>query len=220
MKKRLTVILLSISLAAISLNGCGKAERRADKDIARKWENESAVHGEVSKVTEDTITIKVAESGMAPTADLQLTGEEQEITVTKDTLIQRRNMRGMPENGDAPKPSDGGQGTEHGEAPAKPDGEQGTENGEAPAKPDGGQGMEEGEMPQMPEGEAPAGEIPDRVDHSEEITVSDISVGDIVMVMFTDDNHAAEITVMPSMGSGEKGEAPKSEEVNQAGTTV
>ena len=205
MKKRLTVILLSISLAAISLNGCGKAERRADKDIARKWENESAVHGEVSKVTEDTITIKVAESDMAPTADLQLTGEEQEITVTKDTLIQRRNMRGMPENGDAPKLSDGGQGTEHGEAPAKPDGEQ---------------GMEEGEMPQMPEGEAPAGEIPDRGDNSEEITVSDISVGDIVMVMFTDDNHAAEITVMPSMGSGEKGEAPKSEEVNQAGTTV
>ena len=191
MKNKIAVILLSVSMAAISLNGCGKSDKQAEKNLAREWENENAVHGEVSKVTEDTVIIKVADGNMASMADSELTGEEQEITVTKDTVIRRRNMVGMPENGDAPQPPAG-------EAP---------ENGDAPQPPDSRQGTEDGKMP-------------DREESSEEITISDISVGDIVMVTFADNNNAAEITVMPSKRDGEKSETPKSKESDQRDTTV
>ena len=205
MKNKLAVILLSVSMAVISLNGCGKSDKQEEKNITREWKNENAVHGEVSKVTEDTIIIKVADGNMASMADSELTGEEQEITVTKDTVIRRRNMRGMPENGDVPQP---------------PDGREGTEDSEMPEKPDSRQEMKEGEMPSEPDGKAPAGEMPDKEESSEEITISDISVGDIVMVIFTDDNSAAEITVMPSKKDGEKSEPSKSKESEQKDTTV
>ena len=62
--------------------------------------------------------------------------------------------------------------------------------------------------------------MPDREESSEEITISDISVGDIVMVTFADNNNAAEITVMPSKRDGEKSETPKSKESDQRDTTV
>lgn len=45
MKKKIAVILLSVSMAVISLNGCGKSDKKAEKDIAREWENEDAVQG-------------------------------------------------------------------------------------------------------------------------------------------------------------------------------
>ena len=57
--------------------------------------------------------------GEAPSM-LDLTGEEQEITVTDSTVITKQSMGG-------------GQGAPGGEAPEKPDGD----NGEAPEKPDG-----------------------------------------------------------------------------------
>ncbi len=220
MKNKLAVILLSVSMAVISLNGCGKSDKQEDKNITREWENENAVHGEVSKVTEDTIIIKVADGNMASMADSELTGEEQEITVTKDTVIRRTNMRGLPENGDVPQTPDGRQGIEDSEMPEKPDSRQGIEDSEMPEKPDSRQEMKEGEMPSEPDGKAPAGEMPDKEESSEEITISDISVGDIVMVIFTDDNSAAEITVMPSKRDGEKSEPSKSKESEQKDTTV
>lgn len=191
MKNKIAVILLSVSMAAISLNGCGKSDKQAEKNLAREWENENAVHGEVSKVTEDTVIIKVADGNMASMADWELTGEEQEITVTKDSVIRRRNMVGMPEKGDAPQPPAG-------EAPEK---------GDVPQPPDSRQGTEDGKMP-------------DREESSEEITISDISVGDIVMVTFADNNNAAEITLMPSKRGGEKSETPKSKEADQKDTTI
>lgn len=220
MKKKIAVILLSVSMAVISLNGCGKSDKKADKKIAREWENEDAVHGEVSKVTEDTVIIKVADGNMAPMADMELTGEEQEITVTEDTVIRRRSMRGMPGNGDGSQPPNSQQGTEDGEMPEKPNSQQGTEDGEMPEKPDSRQGTEDGEMPPGPKGEAPAGEMSDMEERSEEITISDISVGDIVMVIFTDNNSAAEITVMSSKGDSDRSEDPKSKESDQKDTTV
>ena len=205
MKNKIAVILLSVSMAAISLNGCGKSDKQAEKNLAREWENENAVHGVVSKVTEDTVIIKVADGNMASMADLELTGEEQEITVTKDSVIRRRNMVGMPENGDAPQPP-AGEMPENGDAPQPPVGEA-AENGDVPQPPDSRQGMEDGKMP-------------DREESSEEITISDISVGDIVMVTFADNNNAAEITLMPSKRGGEKSETPKSKESDQKDTTI
>lgn len=205
MKKKIAVILLSVSMAVISLNGCGKSDKKAKKDIAREWENEDAVHGEVSEVSEDTVIIKVADGNMDSTAGLESTGEEQEITVTKDTVIKRRNMRGMPENGDVSQ---------------QPDSRPGTENGGMPEQPDSRQGMEERGMPSGWEGEVPAGEMPDREESSEEITISDISVGDMVMVTFTDNNSAAEITVLPSKGDGDRNGTPKSKGSDQRDSTV
>ena len=60
-----------------------------------------------------------APDGEAPSM-LNLTGEEQEITVTDSTVITKQSMGG-------------GQGAPGGEAPEKPDGD----NGETPEKPDG-----------------------------------------------------------------------------------
>ena len=60
-----------------------------------------------------------APDGEAPSM-LDLTGEEQEITVTDSTVITKQSMGG-------------GQGAPGGEAPEKPDGD----NGETPEKPDG-----------------------------------------------------------------------------------
>lgn len=126
----------------------------------------------------------------------------------------------MPGNGDGLQPPNSQQGTEDGEMPEKPNSQQGTEDGEMPEKPDSRQGTEDGEMPPGPKGEVPAGEMSDMEERSEEITISDISVGDIVRVIFTDNNSAAEITVMSSKGDSDRSEDPKSKESDQKDTTV
>ena len=122
------------------------AEKKND-DTEQTKENE--VLGEVKSVEDGKITIAVgtrkemgqpgeqpqggendeapdgngdgqgAPDGEAPSM-LDLTGEEQEITVTDSTVITKQTMGG-------------GQGAPGGEAPEKPDGD----NGEAPEKPDG-----------------------------------------------------------------------------------
>ena len=184
MKRKVAVILLSAALAAAMLVGCGKSDREPKEKISHGWEEEDAVYGEVSKTLEDLITIKVGtrkeieqpkegaakkpeqnQAGEKPSM-LDLTGEEQVIKVTEETVLKRQTMSGLPGNGPAPQ---------------KPDGEPGEGSGEMPEKPDG-------EPPQEPG----AGQE----NSSEEIAVSDISEGDIIMVTFTDDKKAAEITVL------------------------
>lgn len=92
--KRFAVILLSAALMVSSLSGCGGADKRTGKSMAGELENENAVRGEVSKVTEDSITIKVKQG---KGTQEESTGEEQEIAITKDTVIKRQNFGGgMP----------------------------------------------------------------------------------------------------------------------------
>lgn len=190
MKKKVAAILLSVILGVSLLDGCGNTDKGLKNNASQEQENEDAVYGEVSKITEDTITIKVGTmkameqpQGEAPekpqgmSSMLDLTGEEQEIMITEDTTVKRQSMGGM---GQVP----GG-----GEMPEKPEGQQGAGNKQAPEKPDG-------EMPEKPEGQNP-----DMENSSEEITASDISEGDTVMVTFAEDGSAAEITVMSAMGS-------------------
>ena len=113
--------------------------------------------------------------GEAPSV-LDLTGEEQEITVTDSTVITKQSM------GD-------GQGTPGGEAPEKPDGD----NGEAPEKPDG-------------EASDGNGQAPDGTGQTEEITLDDIKEGDVVAITLDDDGNAATITVQSmEMGGGQRG---------------
>ena len=129
-----------------------------------------------------------APDGEAPSM-LDLTGEEQEITVTDSTVITKQTMGG-------------GQGAPGGEAPEKPDGEasdsDNTES-EAPEKP-------EGEAPDG-NGQAPDGQgAPDGAGQTEEITLDDIKEGDVVAITLDDDGNAATITVQSmDMGGGQGG---------------
>ena len=69
-----------------------------------------------------------APDGEAPSM-LDLTGEEQEITVTDSTVITKQSMgggQGVP-GGEAPEKSDG----DNGEAPEKPDGDNADDNADA-----------------------------------------------------------------------------------------
>ena len=80
-----------------------------------------------------------APDGEAPSM-LDLTGEEQEITVTDSTVITKQSMRG-------------GQGASGGEAPEKPDGEVPDSNGQAP---DGAGQTEEITLDNIKEGDVVA----------------------------------------------------------------
>lgn len=118
--------------------------------------------------------------GEAPSM-LDLTGEEQEITVTDSTVITKQTMGG-------------GQGAPGGEAPEKPDGENAGDNADS-------------EAPEKPDGEASDGQgAPDGAGQTEEITLDDIKEGDVVAITLDDDGNAATITVQSmEMGGGRGG---------------
>lgn len=169
-----------------------------DTAEASDTEESNEILGEVKSVEDGKITIAVGTreemgqpgeqpqgggdgeapekpDGEAPSV-LDLTGEEQEITVTDSTVITKQSM------GD-------GQGTPGGEAPEKPDGD----NGEAPEKPDG-------------EASDGNGQAPDGAGQTEEITLDDIKQGDVVAITLDDDGNAATITVQSmEMGGGQGG---------------
>ena len=113
---------------------------------------------------------------------LDLTGEEQEITVTDSTVITKQCMCG-------------GQGAPGGEALEKPDGESSDSDNT------------DSEAPEKPEGEAPDGQgAPDGAGQTEEITLDDIKEGDVVAITLDDDGNAATITVQSmDMGGGQGG---------------
>jgi hypothetical protein len=141
-----------------------------------------------------------APDGEAPSM-LDLTGEEQEITVTDSTIITKQTM-------------DGGQGASDGNTPEKPE----KDSGETSEKPDedsaddstsaksddiSTDNSDSKEAPEKPDGEATdesgAGQ-------SEEITLDDIKEGDIVSITLDDDGNAATITVQSmEMGGGQGG---------------
>lgn len=122
-----------------------------------------------------------APDGEAPSM-LDLTGEEQEITVTDSTVITKQTMGG-------------GQGAPGGEALEKPDGESSDSDNT------------DSEAPEKPEGEAPDGQgAPDSAGQTEEITLDDIKEGDVVAITLDDDGNAATITVQSmDMGGGQGG---------------
>ena len=144
-----------------------------------------------------------APDGEAPSM-LDLTGEEQEITVTDSTVITKQSMGG-------------GQGAPGGEAPEKPDGD----NGETPDASDDSESSDaektekasdsdntDSEATKKPEGEAPDGngQAPDGADQTEEIILDDIKEGDVVAITLDDDGNAATITVQSmDMGGGQGG---------------
>ena len=115
---------------------------------------------------------------------LDMTGEEQTITVTADTVITKQ-AGGMLPGGDG----------QNSEAPEKPEGDEqsaDSSDGEAPEKPDG-----DAQDGGAPEGNGQSGE-------AEEISLSDIQEGDTISVTLDEDGNAASITVM-SMEMGGQG---------------
>ena len=130
--------------------------------------------------------------GEAPSM-LDLTGEEQEITVTDSTVITKQSMGG-------------GQGASGGEAPEKPDGDNADDN--ADAKPEDTDDSEKTDASdsEKPDGEAPDGngQAPDGAGQTEEITLDNIKEGDVVAITLDDDGNAATITVQSmDMGGGQ-----------------
>ena len=123
------------------------------------------------------------QDGEAPSM-LDLTGEEQTITITADTVITKQ-AGGMQPGGDG----------QNSDAPEKPEGD------------DQSADSSDGEAPEKPDGDARDGGAPEENGQSaeaEEISLSDIQEGDTVSVTLDEDGNAASITVM-SMEMGGQG---------------
>lgn len=170
---------------------------------------ENVVLGEVKSVSDSEITIAVGtmkemgqpggdgqnggvpdgngQGGEAPSM-LDLTGEEQTITITADTVITKQ-AGGMQPGGDG----------QNGGAPEKPegDGQNSDSSDGASDSQDAADDNQESENTDSQDGEEP--EKPDGNGQSaeaEEISLSDIQEGDIVSITLDEDENAASITVM------------------------
>lgn len=179
---------------------------------------ENMVLGEVKSVSDSEITIAVGtmkemgqpggdgqnggvpdgngQGGEAPSM-LDLTGEEQTITITADTVITKQ-AGGMQPGGDG----------QNGGAPEKPegDGQNSDSSDGASDSQDAADDNQESENTDSQDGEEP--EKPDGNGQSaeaEEISLSDIQEGDIVSITLDEDGNAASITVM-SMEMGGQGQ--------------
>lgn len=179
---------------------------------------ENVVLGEVKSVSDSEITIEVGtmkemgqpggdgQNGGAPDGNgqggeapsmLDLTGEEQTITITADTVITKQ-AGGMQPGGDG----------QNGGAPEKPegDGQSSDSSDGASDSQDAADDNQESENTDSQDGEEP--EKPDGNGQSaeaEEISLSDIQEGDIVSITLDEDGNAASITVM-SMEMGGQGQ--------------
>ena len=170
---------------------------------------EKMVLGEVKSVSDSEITIAVGtmkemgqpggdgQNGGAPDGNgqggeapsmLDLTGEEQTITITADTVITKQ-AGGMQPGGDG----------QNGGAPEKPegDGQSSDSSDGASDSQDAADDNQESENTDSQDGEEP--EKPDGNGQSaeaEEISLSDIQEGDIVSITLDEDGNAASITIM------------------------
>ena len=109
MKKKYLIIMLGLVLSFSTLSGCGN-NTATDTEVSTEAEESDTLYGEVSSVSDDSITIEVG-TYSSDDGTLTLSGEEKTITVTDDTTISRQGMGGAPGNGEVP---------ENGEAPEMP----------------------------------------------------------------------------------------------------
>ena len=178
-----------------------EAANEAAEDTDKKDETSDTKEDTAENLDKDSVKDNQgAPDGEAPSM-LDLTGEEQEITVTDSTIITKQTM-------------DGGQGAPDGNAPEKPE----KDSGETSEKPDedsaddstsaksedtSTDNSDSKEAPEKPDGEAPD---ESGAGLSEEITLDDIKEGDIVSITLDDDGNAATITVQSmEMGGGQGG---------------
>ena len=170
---------------------------------------ENVVLGEVKSVSDSEITIAVGtmkemdqpcgdgQNGGAPDENgqggeapsmLDLTGEEQTITITADTVITKQASGMQPggdgQNGGAPeKPEGDGQNSDSSDGAS--DSQDAADDNQESENTD----SQDGEEPEKPDGNGQSAE-------AEEISLSDIQEGDIVSITLDEDGNAASITVM------------------------
>lgn len=185
MRWKYGIIMLLLVCTTVIFSGC-----LLKKDNTLTDNEEKLIYGEVSKIIEDTITLRVGtltEQKQNETSSmLELSGEEREITVTDDTVIKRQGLgrtgeqnMAKPEGGNPPDVSG---------------------DGMSPEKPEGGNPPDasgDGTPPEKPEGDSMAPQ-------QEEITFSDISEGDTISVTLDSEGNAAEISVI----SPDRGQQP------------
>ena len=179
---------------------------------------ENMVLGEVKSVSDSEITIAVGtmkemgqpggdgQNGGAPDGNgqggdapsmLDLTGEEQTITITADTVITKQ-AGGMQPGGDgqnggaSEKPEGDGQSSDSSDGAS--DSQDAADDNQESENTD----SQDGEEPEKPDGNGQSAE-------AEEISLSDIQEGDIVSITLDEDGNAASITVM-SMEMGGQGQ--------------
>ena len=179
---------------------------------------ENVVLGEVKSVSDSEITIAVGtmkemgqpggdgQNGGAPDENgqggeapsmLDLTGEEQTITITADTVITKQ-ASGMQPGGDgqnggaSEKPEGDGQNSDSSDGAS--DSQDAADDNQESENTD----SQDGEEPEKPDGNGQSAE-------AEEISLSDIQEGDIVSITLDEDGNAAFITVM-SMEMGGQGQ--------------
>ena len=136
------------------------------------------------------------QGGEAPSM-LDLTGEEQTITITADTVITKQASGMQPggdgQNGGAPeKPEGDGQSSDSSDGAS--DSQDAADDNQESENTD----SQDGEEPEKPDGNGQSAE-------AEEISLSDIQEGDIVSITLDEDGNAASITVM-SMEMGGQGQ--------------
>ena len=127
------------------------------------------------------------QGGEAPSM-LDLTGEEQTITITADTVITKQASGMQPggdgQNGGAPeKPEGDGQNSDSSDGAS--DSQDAADDNQESENTD----SQDGEEPEKPDGNGQSAE-------AEEISLSDIQEGDIVSITLDEDENAASITVM------------------------
>ena len=181
---------------------------------------ENMVLGEVKSVSDSEITIAVGtmkemgqpggdgQNGGAPDGNgqggeapsmLDLTGEEQTITITADTVITKQ-ASGMQPGGDgqnggaSEKPEGDGQNSDSSDGAS--DSQDAADDNQESENTD----SQDGEEPEKPDGNGQSAE-------AEEISLSDIQEGDIVSITLDEDGNAASITVMSMEmdGQGQSG---------------
>ena len=181
---------------------------------------ENVVLGEVKSVSDSEITIAVGtmkemgqpggdgQNGGAPDENgqggeapsmLDLTGEEQTITITADTVITKQ-ASGMQPGGDgqnggaSEKPEGDGQNSDSSDGAS--DSQDAADDNQESENTD----SQDGEEPEKPDGNGQSAE-------AEEISLSDIQEGDIVSITLDEDGNAASITVMSMEmdGQGQSG---------------
>ena len=181
---------------------------------------ENVVLGEVKSVSDSEITIAVGtmkemgqpggdgQNGGAPDENgqggeapsmLDLTGEEQTITITADTVITKQ-AGGMQPGGDgqnggaSEKPEGDGQNSDSSDGAS--DSQDAADDNQESENTD----SQDGEEPEKPDGNGQSAE-------AEEISLSDIQEGDIVSITLDEDGNAASITVMSMEmdGQGQSG---------------
>ncbi len=188
-----------------------------------------------TEISEDTTDTEISDIE-SETQTITLTDETQYLKVSSgmgggmgsgdgetmempDGEVPSGDGEGSAEDGEVPEMPDGESGeaaAENGEAPEIPDGEASAEDGEAPEIQDREAAAENGEAPEIPDGES--GDMGDAgmggdmgsSTETEEITLADIEVGDMVIITLNEDGTAATVTVqsMSDIGGGMDGEAP------------